>query len=47
MSMMNREIEFDFYADPQAEVPADFCPVCGGERYRPGLRCTRCGGGML
>ena len=44
---MNREIESDLYADPQAQVPADFCPVCGGERYLPGLHCVRCGGGMV
>ena len=47
MSMMNREVEFELYTDPQAAIPAGFCPVCGGERYWPGLHCARCGGGML
>ena len=44
---MNREIESDLHTDPQAQRPADFCPVCGGERYLPTLRCARCEGGML
>ena len=47
MSMMNREIESNLYTDPQTAVPADFCPICGGERYLPGLRCARCEGGVL
>ena len=47
MSMMNHEIESNLYTDPQAQIPADFCPVCGGERYWPGLRCACCGGGVL
>ena len=47
MNMMKLEIESNLYTDPQAAVPADFCPVCGGERYWPGLRCARCGGGVL
>ena len=47
MSMMNREVEFELYTDPQAAIPADFCPVCGGERYLPGLHCARCEGGVL
>ena len=24
-----------------------FCPRCGGELYRPGLRCLRCEGGVV
>ena len=47
MSIMNIEIESDLYRDPQAQIPADFCPVCGGERYWPGRYCARCGGGVL
>ena len=47
MNMMKLEIESNLYTDPQAAVPADFCPVCGGERYLPGLRCARCEGGIL
>ncbi len=31
-----------FYGDPQAEIPGDLCPVCGGERYLPGLHCVYC-----
>ena len=44
---MNREIESNLYTDPQTAPPADFCPVCGGERYWPGLRCIVCEGGVL
>ena len=47
MNMMNREIESNLYTDPQTDAPADFCPVCGRERYRPGLRYARCEGGVL
>ena len=47
MRMMKLEIESNLYTDPQAQIPADFCPICGGERYWPGLRCARCGGGVL
>ena len=39
---MNLEIESNLYIDPQVQPPADFCPVCGGERYLPGLTCLRC-----
>lgn len=35
-------IEPTLYMDPQAVKPAGFCPVCGGELYRPGLSCLRC-----
>ena len=44
---MNRETEPNLYVDVQALPPADFCPVCGGERYRPGLHCLRCEGGIV
>ena len=44
---MNREIESNLYTDPQAQPPADFCPVCGSERYWPGLHCIVCEGGVL
>ena len=43
---MNRDIESNLYIDLQAKPPADFCPLCGGERYWPGLHCTRCEGGV-
>ena len=43
---MRYEIESNLYTDPQAQVPAAFCPVCGGELYLPGLHCLRCEGGM-
>ena len=39
---MNPSIESVLYTDPQAAAPACFCPVCGGERYAPGLVCLRC-----
>ena len=44
---MNRDLESTLYEDPQTRPPADFCPVCGGERYLPGLRCIRCEGGVV
>ena len=44
---MNREIESNLYTDIQALPPGDCCPVCGGERYLPGLRCIRCEGGVV
>ena len=47
MMIMNREIDPGLYTDPQDQVPADFCPVCGCERYLPGLHCVRCEGGMI
>ena len=37
-----KEIESGLFADPQAEKPACFCPVCGGELYLPSLTCLRC-----
>ena len=43
---MNRSLDPNLYVDLQTLPPGDFCPVCGGERYRPGLRCLRCEGGM-
>ena len=39
---MRPSIEQVLYIDPQAAVPAGFCPVCGGELYAPGLVCLRC-----
>ena len=45
--MMNTQIESNLYTDPQTALPADFCPICGGERYPPDLHCTRCEGGMI
>ena len=44
---MNWDIESTLYVDPQTQPPADFCPICGGERYWPGLYCIRCEGGMV
>lgn len=40
---METQVEQTLYVDPQAEVPAGYCPRCGGELYRPGLWCVRCG----
>jgi hypothetical protein len=42
---MNVCIEQILYEDPQAAVPAAFCPECGGELYAPGMHCARCGEG--
>ena len=39
---MTLRIEPTLYIDPQAAIPAGFCPECGGELYRPGLHCSRC-----
>ncbi len=36
-------VEQTLYWDVQQERPGDICPVCGGERYLPGLVCLRCG----
>ncbi len=30
------------FTDPQAQIPAALCPVCGGELYAPGGSCLRC-----
>lgn len=35
-------IEPVLFHDPQREPSACLCPVCGGERYAPGLVCLRC-----
>ena len=35
-------IESTLFFDPQAVRPACFCPLCGSERYAPGLVCLRC-----
>ncbi|MDO5153745.1 MAG: hypothetical protein Q4D50_10370 [Eubacteriales bacterium] len=34
--------ESTLFIDPQAALPACFCPVCGGECYGPGCICIRC-----
>ena len=47
MNAMNQDLEPTHFIDPQAQVPADFCPVCGCERYLPELHCVRCEGGMV
>lgn len=39
---MTTGIQPTLYLDPQAQKPASFCPVCGGERYAPSERCLRC-----
>ena len=35
-------MEGTLFLDPQAAVPACFCPRCGGECYAPTLTCSRC-----
>ena len=39
---MHREIEPTLYIDLQAQIPAGYCPVCGGALFRPSLECLRC-----
>jgi len=40
-------IRITLFIDPQTQLPAAFCPVCGGECYAPSLICLRCEGGLL
>lgn len=35
-------VEQTLFIDPQAQVPACYCPVCGGACYKPSLICLRC-----
>ena len=35
-------MEGTLFIDPQAAVPACFCPRCGGECYAPTFTCIRC-----
>ena len=35
-------MEGTLFLDPQAAVPAGFCPRCGGECDAPTLTCNRC-----
>ena len=37
-----KTIEQTLFMDIQAQVPAAFCPVCGGELYAASLICARC-----
>ena len=30
------------YIDPGAQIPAGYCPECGGELYAPSCVCLRC-----
>ena len=30
------------FSDPQDQIPACYCQVCGGARYAPSLICVRC-----
>ena len=39
---MIEEIQGTLYTDPQAQVPAGYCPRCGGAVYQPSLTCLRC-----
>lgn len=39
---MSVVIEETLYFDPQAAIPAGYCPVCGGELYAIGGICLRC-----
>ena len=42
VEIMLTYVEPMLYTDSQEAVPACFCPVCGTERYAPGLTCLRC-----
>ena len=35
------------FIDPQDQIPACYCPICGGARYAPSLICIRCERGRL
>ena len=35
-------LEQVLYIDPQNQIPACYCRVCGGARYAPSLVCIRC-----
>lgn len=39
---MYTEFPYTLFADPQNEVPAEFCQTCGCECYAPGLVCLYC-----
>ena len=36
-------LESTLYIDIQSLPPAGCCEKCGGEIYRPSLKCCRCG----
>ena len=40
-------IQGNLYIDPQDQVPAGYCPHCGGALYAPSLICIRCERGRL
>lgn len=42
MMKLTNMLEQTLFLDVQQAAPGDFCPVCGGERYLPGLHCLRC-----
>lgn len=39
---MSITIEPALFTDPGAQIPAAYCPECGGELYAPSLICLRC-----
>lgn len=39
---MKVTIRNDCYIDPQDQIPAGYCPACGGELYAPSCECDRC-----
>lgn len=39
---MKITIKDNRFKDPQDQIPAFYCPECGGEVYPPGCRCRRC-----
>lgn len=39
---MTVTIRNDRFIDPQDQIPAGYCPECGGELYEPSCQCDRC-----
>lgn len=39
---MNVTIKSEIHKDPQDQIPAGYCPDCGGELYLPSCKCHRC-----
>ena len=35
-------LEQILFTDPQDQVPACYCTLCGGARFAPSLICIRC-----
>lgn len=40
--ILSATIEQTLFIDHQAQIPSDYCQVCGGELYAPSHTCSRC-----